>query len=100
MNRTIPYNICRIQLNELQHQPLVREPDRRYYFSCWWKEVPLGHLFVEQQEGFPSAELHPEIWEAIAPAITFYQKKTGLSADPIKTLFLQKNYTLFNQCLE
>jgi glycosyltransferase involved in cell wall biosynthesis len=55
---------------------------------------------VEQHELFSSAELQHRIWEAIAPAITFYQKKTGLCADNIKTLFLQKNYTLFNQVLE
>ena len=101
MNRTLPYIIRRIQLNRLlQHQLLTAEPDCQYYFSCWWKEVPLGHLFVEQHELSCSVEFQRKIWEAIAPAINFYQKKAGMCANEIELLFLQKSYPLFNQIMD
>lgn len=101
MNTTLPYTIRRIQLNEWQQlQPLIVEPDQQYYFSCWWKDIPLGHLFVEQSELSCSAELPHRLWEAIAPAIAFYQKKAQMGAGNIKSLFLQKNYELFNRNMD
>jgi glycosyltransferase involved in cell wall biosynthesis len=95
-----PYIIRRIQLDELETKPVITEPDRQYYFSYWWKEVPLGHLYVEQHDFSCSVELPHRIWEAIAPAIDFYQRKAAVYANNIKLLFLEKNYAQFNVLMD
>jgi glycosyltransferase involved in cell wall biosynthesis len=97
MTPTLPYIISRIQLNELHGlPPLTADPDKQYYFSFWWKDIPLGHLFVEHHDGACDAGLLHRVWQAIAPAIGFYQKRAHMCASDIKLLFLQKNYACFN----
>lgn len=96
MSMVNPYIIRRIQLDELANKPVTTEPDRQYYFSCWWKEVPLGHLILELYEQQDVILPQHKIWEAIEPAILFYQRKTGISPGDIKLSFIQKKYDLFN----
>jgi len=86
-----PYIIRRIQLDELRSgEPVTTIPGQRYYFSCWWKDVPLGHLFVEEQE-HPD-KLQQRIWEAIGSAVHFYQNQTGIFSTVCESLFLQEKY--------
>jgi glycosyltransferase involved in cell wall biosynthesis len=101
MNKANPYIVRRIQLDDLrQAQPVIPEPALQYYFSYWWKQVPLGHLFVEEHERHDAEVWQQNIWEAIAPAIQFYQKKTGIWAGEIDRSFLQGNYTVFCQHMD
>lgn len=101
MNKAAPYIIRSIQLDELhQAVPTVPEPVLRYYFSYWWKKIPLGHLFVEQQEGYDAELWQKKVWEAIAPTIKFYQKKTGIWMGDIYLSFLQRNYATFNRNMD
>lgn len=96
-----PYIVRRIQLDEL-HEGEGTPPENtfRYYNSYWWKKIPLGHLFIEQDEWRDAETLQKSIWEAIAPAIHFYQQKTGIGAGGIHALFLQRNYAAFNRAMD
>jgi len=101
MNKANPYIIRRIQLDEPhQAEPVTPEPTLRYYFSYWWQQIPLGHLFVEQHERHDTVVWQQKIWEAIAPAIQFYQKKTGIWAGDFNQLLLQRNYAVFNENMD
>jgi glycosyltransferase involved in cell wall biosynthesis len=98
MNKANPYIIRSVQLDELlQAEPAAPEPTLRYYFSYWWKKIPLGHLFVEQHERQDAEVSQERIWGGIAPAIQFYQKKAGILAGDINLFFLQRNYANFNR---
>jgi glycosyltransferase involved in cell wall biosynthesis len=101
MNKTNPYIIRSVQLDELyQAEPPAPEPTLRYYFSYWWKKIPLGHLFIEQHEPHNAEISRQKIWGAIAPAIQFYQMKTGIRAGDLNLFFLQRNYRDFNQNMD
>ena len=88
MDKANPYIIRSIQLDELhQAEPAQPEPTLRYYFSYWWKKIPLGHLFVEQHEWDDAKISRQKVWAAIAPAIQFYQMKMGIWAEDIDVSF-------------
>lgn len=96
-----PYIIRRIQLDELHEgEPPPPENTLRYYHSYWWKKIPIGHLFIEQEEWRDAETLQRRIWDAIAPAIHFYQEKTGIPAGDIPSLFLDRNYAAFDQAMD
>jgi Predicted glycosyltransferases len=97
MNSTDPYIIRRVQLDKLTKEASDGiEPHLRYYFSYWWKKIPLGHLFVEQPDLAGSLSWQQRIWKAVAPAVFFYQKKTNAWQGDIGQLFLEKDYATFN----
>ena len=101
MNKANPYIIVNIQLDQLQWaSPEIPKPGLRYYFSYWWKKIPLGHLFVEADPQYDTEASQQKIWEAIASAIQFYQKKTDKDAGTIEFSFLQKNYTAFHRDMD
>jgi len=101
MDKANPYIIRSIQLDELhQAEPAQPEPTLRYYFSYWWKKIPLGHLFVEQHEWDDAKISRQKVWAAIAPAIQFYQMKMGIWAEDIDVSFLQRNYVDFNRNMD
>jgi glycosyltransferase involved in cell wall biosynthesis len=101
MNKNDPYIIRRIQLDELkQEETDTIEPHLQYYFSYWWKKIPLGHLYIEQPDQAGSVAWQQRIWKAVAPAILFYQKKSNAWPEDIGPLFLEKNYTLFNLAMD
>ncbi|HMI59959.1 MAG TPA: glycosyltransferase family A protein, partial [Puia sp.] len=101
MNKANPYIIRSVQLDELlQAEPAAPDPTLRYYFSYWWKKIPLGHLFVEQYELQDAKIAQEKIWGAIAPAIQFYQERTGIRAGHINFFFLERNYRDFNRDMD
>ncbi|HEY4109089.1 glycosyltransferase [Puia sp.] len=100
MTNANPYIIRRIQLDEWhQAEPAAPENSMRYYCSYWWKKIPLGHLFIEQHERHDGEGWQKRIWEAIAAAIDFYQKKSDVEAGTLYPLFLQRNYAAFNEAM-
>lgn len=101
MNKNAPYIIKRVQLEDVKQEPAGDiEPHLRYYFSYWWKMVPLGHLYVEQPDLAGSISWQQRIWKAVAPAVFFYQKKSNAWTGDIGPLFLENNFTAFNQAMD
>lgn len=96
MRTDTPYIIKHIQLDALlQNEAIVAAPGFRYYFSCWWKGIPLGHLFVEHNEQPEPLLLHQKIWDAVAPAIHLYMVKSNVKADVHRSYFVHQQYKPF-----
>lgn len=69
------------------------QEDKRYYLVLWWKEIPLGELFIEF--GQPSGkDLQDKIFDAIAPTIDSYLSRQPLSSN-YKTALLERNDAQF-----
>lgn len=93
MATVAPYIIRHIQLDKFpEEENVIIQPGSGYYLSCWWKQVPLGQLFIEHHEKPGIAELTQRILQAIEPAVSFYLAKAGLTISDYNSLFLQKRY--------
>ena len=96
-----PYIIKHVHLDELSQNGMsVTVPGGRYYFCCWWKGIPLGHLFVEHNEQQETLRLHRKIWASIAPAIHFYMVKNKVQTAVHSSFFLRQQYAPFCLAME
>ena len=71
----------------------------RYYLVLWWKEIPLGELFIEAGQQ-PGKELQNKIVEAIEPAIEFYMARQQLKEVNYKNAFLENDNRGFTNGME
>lgn len=96
MSIVLPYHIQHIQLNNEENLNLFPVVGQRYYYVFWWKNIPLGQLFIEEHG---ITNIHISIFEAILPAL----KKYGLQSkfiSVLRTSYLTYNYTEFNLLIE
>ena len=66
-----PYHITHLHLNAEEITP----PDvanNAAYVVLWWKEIPIGELFIEQGATLTSRDFTQEVIKAIAPAVDQY----------------------------
>ena len=98
MKPVYPYIIQHIDLareDVLNTLPLPGQP--ACYCLFWWKQVPLAHLFFEQNTWPGKSVLLQQVITAIEPAIRFYSKQpaaTGIQA------LLDKNQPAFRLFME
>lgn len=101
MAAVTPYIIRHIRLDKFpEEETVVIQPGSGYYLSCWWKQIPLGQLFIEHHEEPGITELTQRILQAIEPAVDFYLAKAALTINDYKGLFLQKRYKAFALLME
>lgn len=68
-----PYTIHHIQLQTLNDfVPHVS----KNYIVCWYKEIPLGHIWTENEESM--ANFKKSIIDAITPTLTYYLEQQGI----------------------
>ena len=100
MSTVIPYVIQHICLERLQHDQIIIDPELKYYCCFWWKEIPLGHLFIEKGMLTDTDRLQQKIWEAISPAIDHYVSKPVATEIDYRRLFLEKKHKTFSLAME
>lgn len=86
-----PYLIDHLQLEDQNAEinfPNIDESG--YYFVFWWKQIPLGHLYIEKNERLSKDQLQHKILSAIKPTIDFYLQKDNLTIS-YEQQFLDKN---------
>ncbi|KJD34801.1 family 2 glycosyl transferase [Tamlana nanhaiensis] len=75
MTKTKPYQIIHIKLNKDHDLSLVIKPNQKYYLVFWWKTIPLGNLYINENG---VEDLERTILKVIIPTLTYYGlKKTG-----------------------
>lgn len=101
MAAVAPYIIRHIQLDRFpEEENIMLHPGSGYYLSCWWKQIPLGQLFIEHQEEPGITELTERILQAIGPAVDFYLADGDCTMNDFNSLFLQKRYNALAWLME
>lgn len=73
MSKVAPYIIYHIQLeDQTQEFDFSKIEEAGYYCIFWWKQVPLGHLYIEKNERLGEDQLQQKILATIKSAIDFY----------------------------
>ncbi len=99
MKKISPYIIQHIELEEPVTElsfPLLHEAG--YYCFFWWRDIPLGHLFVDTNQKPDSHELRKRILTAIHPTIDFYIARQELRS-VYRKAFLNANQPLFEKVM-
>ncbi|MEJ7766833.1 MAG: glycosyltransferase family A protein, partial [Chitinophagaceae bacterium] len=89
VNKFPSYIIQHIQLDSCQNGlalPLINE--NGYYLVFWWKQVPLGQLYIERGVEPASDLLRNDIYGAIKPAVEAYSSEKELTSLGFKEAFL------------
>lgn len=76
MKNLVPCTIRHIQLEKADEDflPLLQQ---FCYCLFWWKQIPLGHLFLVPGKYADAAELRKAALKSISPAIDFYAAGDG-----------------------
>jgi glycosyltransferase involved in cell wall biosynthesis len=91
MAKISPYIISHLQLeNSNPELDFIKTEEAGYYCVFWWKQIPLGHLYVEKNEQLSKDQLQQKILLAIKPAIDFYLNKDKLTLN-YEEAFLDKS---------
>jgi len=79
MSKIPPYIILHLPLED-QAQELIfpKLNEAGYYCVFWWKQIPLGHIYIERNKNINGNDLQQKILTAIKPAIDFYLRKSNL----------------------
>jgi glycosyltransferase involved in cell wall biosynthesis len=94
--RFYPYHISHLHLNGDQIVPpeLV---NNAAYVVIWWKEIPLGELFIEQGKTFSSKEYYYLVIDAISATVDQYAAKQGFKTGEYNLHALQKIFAAYTE---
>lgn len=91
MSNIAPYIICHLQLEDQAEQPDFNQIEKvGYYCVFWWKQIALGHLYIEKDEKLNANQFQQKALNSIKPAIDFYSHKNSIKIS-YEEPFLNKN---------
>ena len=88
----LPYQITHFYLDEQHRLPELNSDQQGNYLVFWWKEIALGHIFLEPGKKILENEYYSKLIAAINPAIEFYGKNQGLLQEQWQQLLINKNF--------
>ncbi|WP_347160187.1 glycosyltransferase family 2 protein [Pontibacter chitinilyticus] len=74
MNNHPLYQITHLHLDKQLAQPALDLSQQGHYVVFWWKEIALGHLFLDPGSTLTTELYYTKLVEAITPAIEHYTK--------------------------
>jgi GT2 family glycosyltransferase len=97
-----PYIIQQVQLKEVVVEglsfPLIQQSG--YYCVFWWKDIALGHLFIECNSKHDVNEMLQKIIKAIEPGVDSYISKHKDVQGNYKDAFLKRNVPVFTSIMD
>ncbi len=81
MQKHYPYRIYHINLYTQPVLPIPSTEEQGAYLVFWWKDIALGHLFLEPTLKAPEKEYLNNLIEAIRPTISFYLQMQDMPAE-------------------
>ena len=101
MSKFQPYKIVHVHLEKPLEEvglfPL--EAGTRFYCVFWWKEIPLGHLFIEPGTLLAKNELRATVVSVIEPVIDAYLQGR-VNDKQYKSAFITGNHQAFMHRME
>ncbi|MBC7936181.1 MAG: glycosyltransferase [Rhizobacter sp.] len=92
-----PYQIFRWDLSEANLLPAL---NTNCYITCWWKQLPLAHVWQQAGSSSTNNDLLKKINDAIQPTLQYYgqQSKENYKVNIADSL-AEKNYAALNTWL-
>lgn len=94
-----PYQIHHLPLHQQLAMPALETRQAGHYLVYWWKEIPLGHRFIQPREKLSAADYHQERLAAIKPALTQYAT-TANNVAHLAQLLLKQDLMQWNKGME
>ncbi len=98
MKKISPYITQNIRLQDISTRvefPHIKEAG--YYCIFWWKDIPLGQLFIEKNQELAQKELNQKVFHAIEQTIEFYIVQQKLVRSDYKKAYFNNNQELFKE---
>jgi glycosyltransferase involved in cell wall biosynthesis len=96
MNKISPYIIRHIPLECFEDQVTFSSiNDAGYYCVFWWKQIPLGQLFLEKGREPDHTQFRRQVLAAIEPAVEFYLARQQYEISEYKTTFNNNDHEAF-----
>lgn len=89
------YPLCVITHVSLASQLLTcpaAQPGQGHYVVVWWKEIALGHLFLEPNQSLTEAAYEAALLAAITPAVQHYAAQQHCAGDPWQQWLGQRDF--------
>ncbi len=83
------YHIEHIWLNRLSEIPEWATQQKGNYLVFWWKDMAIGHIYIEPHQSLPTAAFREKVKTAILPCLEFYWQKAPQIAENWQQGFLQ-----------
>jgi GT2 family glycosyltransferase len=94
-----PYNIYHLQLEQQIDIYDYLKEHSRYYLQIWWRQIPLGFLYIEEEDKLDRNDLQLKVIRAIQPCIDFYQSNSELPEKNYISSFLNNDKQLFHMIM-
>ena len=87
MSKTLilPYHITHVHLNCQLNLPLLEHRGQGNYLVFWWREISLGHLFIEPNHPCSESDYWTALKAAITPAVQHYMALANVHSEPWET---------------
>ena len=95
-----PYHITHLKLHA---QPLyadVNTSQKGNYLVFWWKQIPLGQLFINPEEKLSKTDYYNKVTGAIQPAIQYYLQQRGASEPNWTEWLINQDLAAWNTWME
>ncbi len=94
-----PFNIIHIDTgSQLPFDTVLQNNGGNKYFVLWWKNYPLGHLFLNAEDKQSASQLLEKIYNTIYPAISFYSNQQNINiCSDLHEAWLSQDQHAWNQ---
>ncbi len=75
----MPYDIIQMNLYTRENLLLPAKANNGKYSIVWWKNIALGHFFMETEAVFDEREYKDRVISAIIKTVKFYEKKSQVA---------------------
>jgi glycosyltransferase involved in cell wall biosynthesis len=79
------YAVTHIHLDAQPHLPALTYQGQGNYLVFWWKEIPLGHSFIEPTRSLTEETYRLSLLNAIKPTVEQYAAQTNTSINEWQT---------------
>jgi glycosyltransferase involved in cell wall biosynthesis len=99
--KTFPsYQIHHIYLDNTLNFPVLDVNEKGNYLVFWWKDIGLGHFFIEPNKPPDEKEYQEQLIKAIKPAIDFYTKNENIAGNGWEYWLVNKMFEAWNGWME
>ncbi|ANE49631.1 glycosyltransferase family 2 protein [Flavisolibacter tropicus] len=90
-----PYYIYQLNLEQQMDIYDQLKEHGRYYIQIWWRQIPLGFLYIEEDDKLDRYDLQLKIIRAIKLCVDYYQSNSNASEKNYISSFLNNDQQTF-----
>ncbi|AHM60584.1 family 2 glycosyl transferase [Flammeovirgaceae bacterium 311] len=95
-----PYHISHLPLHETLQMPSLDTSQDGHYLVLWWKDIPLGHVYIMPKRPLSTAAYYKKLADAIRPTLRYYVGGRELLSTPWEQWIAQHNQQAWNKWMQ